>query len=494
MKDNTFMSLMLFDTLTRQEKPITLQNSQPLKFYCCGPTVYGAAHIGNFRTFILGDILRRTLEASGNTVRHVRNITDVDDKTIRQSQMEGKSLKEFTDFWRARFTEDCKALNLLTPHVEPSAVEHISEQIELIQHLVANSHAYEKDGSVYYRVSSFEPYGKLSHLKEREITTQTHSICCASDESTPSEVAEDRDEYNRDSAVDFVLWKAHKKEDGSNQWQSPWGPGRPGWHIECSAMILKHLGESIDLHLGGVDLIFPHHENEIAQSEAATGKPFCRHWIHGAHLTVDGAKMSKSLGNLYTLSDIEAKGYTPMELRYVLLSGHYRQPLNFTLDSLKAAHSALEKMSRFDELLKQALPEFSEIQGKDIGTYANASAGKLDRAWEALLEDLNVPKALGELFTAIKEVEPILRDTPQKLTNLKDTFLGWRRMLYALGLELPQKKEVEVPDAIRALAEARWNARKNKNWAEADRLRIELTNQGWQMQDQKESYILIPLN
>ena len=500
------MPLILFDTLSRSERALEPQEGRPFLFYCCGPTVYGAAHIGNFRTFILADIVRRVLETSGIQVRHVRNITDVDDKTIRQSQAEGKSLREFTDFWRARFTHDCNALGLFPPHVEPSAVEHIPEQIQLIETLIQGGHAYEKDGSVYYRVSSFKPYGKLSHLREREITTTSgshlastqgqrpaHEGCChpanesESGEHLPS--TEDQDEYNRDSPVDFVLWKAHKAEDGANAWPSPWGAGRPGWHIECSAMILKHLGASIDLHLGGVDLIFPHHENEIAQSEAGTGKPFCTHWMHIAHLTVDGAKMSKSLGNLYTLEDIQKKNHTPMELRYVLLSGHYRQPLNFTLESLTAAHSALEKMHRFDDVLRQALPEWPAWKPG-----ASIQGGAFDRAWEALLEDLNTPKALGELFTAIKETEHALRSQKLKPQKLTATALGWQRMLHALGLVLPKKQEVQAPEDVHQLAEARWQAKQNKHWAEADRLRAELAKKGWQMQDGKDGYNLSPLN
>ncbi|MEM9283495.1 MAG: cysteine--tRNA ligase, partial [Verrucomicrobiota bacterium] len=315
------MSLSLYDTLTREIRPVQPIDSATLRFYCCGPTVYGPAHIGNFRTFVIQDVFRRVVEASGTATRHVRNITDVDDKTIRQSQEEDRSLNEFTAAWTERFHEDCAALGILPPHVEPSAVAHLPEQIDLISRLMEKGHAYQTpDGSVYYDVRSFPAYGRLSRLAEREITT--------------GEVdREQADEYERASAADFALWKAARPEDGPNRWPSPWGDGRPGWHIECSAMAIKHLGETFDLHSGGVDLVFPHHENEIAQSEAATGKIFAHHWLHVAHLTVEGRKMSKSLGNLYTLADLANRGFTAMELRYVLISGCYRQPLNFTFAS-----------------------------------------------------------------------------------------------------------------------------------------------------------------
>ena len=254
------MPLQLYDTFTRTVQPIIPHDGKTLRFYCCGPTVYGPAHIGNFRTFVMQDIFRRVVEADGTPTRHVRNITDVDDKTILKSQAEGCQLTNFTNKWRDRFHEDCSALGLLTPHVEPSAVAHIPEQIDLITKLIDKGHAYRNsDGSVYFDVRSFPTYGHLSRLADREITTNTID-------------REQDDDYERNSAADFALWKASRSEDGPNWWRSPWGHGRPGWHIECSAMAMRHLGESFDLHSGGIDLVFPHHENEIAQSEAVTGK------------------------------------------------------------------------------------------------------------------------------------------------------------------------------------------------------------------------------
>ena len=358
-------------------------DEKAVRFYSCGPTVYGPAHVGNFRTFVMQDIFRRVIETSGYKTFHVRNITDVDDKTIRQSQEEGVELEVFTDKWTARFRKDCELLNLMSPHVEPSAVGHIPEQISLIERLLEVGKAYQaSDGSVYFKVEAFSEYGRLSRLADREITTNETS-------------RESSDEYERDSAADFALWKARRVEDGENYWESPWGQGRPGWHIECSAMSMKYLGDSFDLHSGGVDLIFPHHENEIAQSESVTGKTFARHWFHIAHLMVEGQKMSKSLGNLYTLEDLEEKGYKPEEIRYLLLSGNYRQPLNFTFDSLGAARKALSKLTDFSRKF-----QIDQSPGKSLGT----DFGDFHSVQEALLKDLNTPEALGRLFKIIREL------------------------------------------------------------------------------------------
>jgi cysteinyl-tRNA synthetase len=374
------MEFTLINTLSGKKEPVYAADGESLRFYCCGPTVYGPAHIGNFRTFVIQDVFRRTAEVLGLKTTHVRNITDFDDKTIRHSQEQGMGLVEFTNYWRDRFRKDCEALNMLAPHIEPSAIAHIPEQVELIEKLVNAGKAYlAKDNSVYYRIDAFDDYGKLSGLQKEDRRENADGRLNADDE------------YAKDSAADFALWKAWKTEDGPNRWESPWGEGRPGWHIECSAMSMKYLGESYDLHSGGVDLIFPHHENEIAQSEGATGKPFVRHWFHVTHLMVDGAKMSKSLGNLYTLEDIEKKGYSAEVLRYVLMSGHYRQQLNFTFDSLKAASSALVKLRKFKAGLPKPSPDVSDF-------------GPFEPTMAALADDLNVPKALGQLFSLISEL------------------------------------------------------------------------------------------
>ncbi|MGJ8634932.1 MAG: cysteine--tRNA ligase, partial [Luteolibacter sp.] len=301
--------MFLLDTLTRSEKPITPIDGKTYRFYACGPTVYGPAHIGNFRTFVLQDVFRRTLETGGTRTLHVRNLTDLDDKTIRDSQAAGKSLKDFTKIWTEKFHRDCKALACLPPHIEPSAIEHIPQQIAMIEKLVEKGHAYPSDdGSVYFKISSFPGYGKLSRLDERELEL-----------GKTQNTRANADEYEKDSISDFVLWKSRRPEDGENHWKSPWGQGRPGWHLECSAMIEEYLGDTFDMHSGGIDLAFPHHENEIAQSLCACGGEFAAHWFHTTHLLVDGGKMSKSLGNMYTLEDLEKKGFTAMEVRYVLI-------------------------------------------------------------------------------------------------------------------------------------------------------------------------------
>ena len=339
------MPIRLFDSLTRETRELKASHADGVfRFYTCGPTVYGPAHIGNFRTFVINDVIRRLcdLEFGPGKVKHVRNLTDVDDKTIRRSREEKRPLAEVTQQWTKKFHDDCAALNCLTPHVEPTATGHIREQVDMIDVLMKKGNAYRApDGSVYFKVSSFDGYGKLSRVKEREL--QLGSALAAKPQAADADEKEDMS--------DFALWKAHKDDDGENGWESPWGRGRPGWHIECSAMSKAILGDTIDLHSGGVDLLFPHHENEIAQSECCNGTQFSRHWYHSEHLLVDGKKMSKSLGNLYTLDDLKAKGVSPMALRYALLMGHPRKQLNFMLDSLHAAESALEKLSLYHKAL-----------------------------------------------------------------------------------------------------------------------------------------------
>lgn len=468
------MSLTLHDTLSRSPRAITPLDGKTLRFYCCGPTVYGPAHIGNFRTFVAQDVFRRVIEQGGLATLHVRNLTDVDDKTIRDSQKAGQSLTDFTQYWTEKFHADCAALNLLPPHVEPSAVAHIPHQIRMIETLIERGHAYATpDGSVYFKVASFADYGRLSHLEDRELKLGASSAASATDS----------DEYTKDSLADFALWKGKKAEDGPNHWPSPWGEGRPGWHLECSAMSLEYLGEDFDVHGGGVDLIFPHHENEIAQSCCATHGKFARHWFHVTHLMVDGGKMSKSLGNLYTLEDLSARGYTPAEVRYVLISGHYRTPLNFTLHSLDAARQALQKLAKFDKALSEISGRVGEVTGSAPGLFANA--------WETLNEDLNVPGALGDIFGAINKTKPSTLSKDEAAATLE----GFHFLLRALGLQLPvlvDESATEVPADIADLAEKRWRAKQSKDWAAADVLRKELDAAGWIIKDSKDSYQVLP--
>jgi cysteinyl-tRNA synthetase len=456
------MAIKLHDSLTREARE--LLPSQPdgvFRFYNCGPTVYAAAHIGNFRTFVVNDLLRRLLELEfgQNKVHHVRNLTDVDDKTIRRSREEGRPLAEVTRQWTEKFHADCAALNCLPPHDEPRAADprFIREQVNMIEVLMEKGNAYRAaDGSVYFKVASYPNYGALSRVKERELQVG----------ATLKSATADADE--KEDVSDFALWKAHKPEDGDVKWPGPDGAaeGRPGWHIECSAMSKALLGPTIDLHTGGVDLLFPHHENEIAQSQCCNGTTFARHWYHSEHLLVDGKKMSKSLGNLYTLDDLKAKGFTPAALRYALLCGHPRKQLNFTLDSLHAAESALKTLRAFRAQLTPA-----------------GTADPFGPVFASLQDDLNTPGAFGALFTIIN----------RGATDSSPA--AFERVLFALGLDLtePVVAKTEIPAEITALAEKRWAAKQAKDFAGADALRKELTAAGWSMLDRKDGFALEPV-
>lgn len=468
--------LNLYDTQSRTKRELSPLDGKSLRFYCCGPTVYGPAHIGNFRTFILQDVFRRVVELGGIETMHVRNLTDVDDKTIRDSQKEGLPLGEFTKKWTDKFHADCIALNCLPPHGEPSAVAHIPEQIVMVEELVDKGHAYASDdGSVYFKISSYNDYGRLSHLDQREL-----------DLGKTANARSNADEYEKDSVADFVLWKSRRPEDGGNYWQSPWGEGRPGWHLECSAMIHKYFGNDFDLHSGGVDLVFPHHENEIAQSRCACGGGFAHHWFHITHLLVDGGKMSKSKGNMYTLEDLEAKGYTANIVRYVLAGGYYRRPLNFTLSSLDDAKAALSRLAKFDAQLadqaaSQPLPSYEAYCRNPP-----SNLGELADAWASLTDDLNTPEALGHVFSAIKRIN--INDlTSQQAQEARTAF---HFILEAFGIILPELQEDsgDVPAEVKTLAEERWNAKQAKDWAKSDELRGRITELGWTVKDSKDGY------
>ncbi|MDO8542404.1 MAG: cysteine--tRNA ligase [Opitutaceae bacterium] len=456
------MALRLFDSLSRELRELKPAHPDGVfRFYTCGPTVYAPAHIGNFRTFVVNDVLRRLLELElgRDKVKHVRNVTDVDDKTIKRAREERRPLWEVTREWTDKFHADCAALNCLPPHVEPAATEHIREQVDMIEVLMRKGNAYRAaDGSVYFKVSSFDHYGRLSRVKERELQ--------ASSALAGKVHAADADE--KEDVSDFALWKAWKPEDGDVQWPGPEATsGRPGWHIECSAMSKKHLGDTIDLHTGGVDLLFPHHENEIAQSECCNGATFARHWYHSEFLLVDGKKMSKSLGNLYTLDDLVAKGFSPMALRYALLTGHPRKQLNFTLDSLHAAESALATLRAY----RATLPA------------AGGAPDAFSTVFENLHDDLNTPAALGAFFSIVNRGSGGIDAA------------AFDRVIFALGLKLdaPVPVKVQAPAAVNAIAERRWAAKQIKDFATADALRNELTAAGWSMLDRKDGYSLEPL-
>lgn len=468
--------LHLYDTQTMELRPVEAEDGRQLRFYCCGPTVYGPAHIGNFRTFVMQDVFRRVVELGGLRTKHVRNLTDVDDKTIRDSQKAGMPLAGFTKIWTDKFHADCQSLNCLPPHVEPSAVAHIPEQIAMVAKLIAKGYAYaSEDGSVYFRISSFPEYGRLSHLDRRELELGKTANARAN-----------TDEYEKDSVADFVLWKARKPEDGENFWSSPWGDGRPGWHLECSAMTHKYLGETFDLHSGGIDLIFPHHENEIAQSLCACGGHFARQWFHIAHLLVNGGKMSKSLGNMFTLRDLESKGFSAAALRYTLVGGHYRRPLNFTLTSMADAAAALERLARAEKELRQAAGEREAPSYRHL-VQTRPEPASFQKAWESLNDDLNTPEALGCVFSALKS----FRLHPPAPEQAKEEWLGLHFILSALGLVLPDPDTVaEAPENIRRLAEERLAARKAKNWAASDALREKMALLGWLVKDGRDGYEL----
>ena len=470
------MAIKLFDSLMREIRE--LQPSHPdgvFRFYNCGPTVYAPAHIGNFRAFVINDVLRRLLELEfgPGKVKHVRNLTDVDDRTIGQSKKEQRPLAEITRQWTEKFHADCDALNCLRPHVEPTATGHIREQVDMIEVLMQKGNAYRAaDGSVYFKIASFPEYGALSRIKERELKV-TNSVF---------------DADHKDDVGDFALWKAYKpEEDGNVKWPGPKGAavGRPGWHIECSAMSKKHLGETIDLHTGGVDLLFPHHENEIAQSQCCNGTTFARHWFHNEHLLVDGKKMSKSDGTLYTVDDILEKGYSPMAIRYALLAGgHPRKQLNFTLDSLHAAESAVSSLTDLYSNLRHAtaLVESDQVSNR-FSTVLNA-----------LREDLNIPGALGELFSIRANIERIMKGQPGMQISKSDV-LALEQVMRVFGFDLKKDPipQQAAPKQVQLLADKRWTAKQAKDFATADALRKELAAAGWSMLDRKDGYSLEPL-
>jgi cysteinyl-tRNA synthetase len=455
------MPLQFFNTLTRRKEDFVPLKEPHVGMYTCGPTVYNYAHIGNFRAFVFQDLVRRYLEYKGFAVKHVMNITDVEDKIIRTVRESGKSLRDVTEFYTQEFFRDLDMLNIKRAHVTPRATETIPDMIKLIETLVAKKHAYvADDGSVYFSIKSFKDYGKLAHLDFDNLQFGARVS---------------HDEYDKEHVADFALWKAWVEADGPVKWPSPWGEGRPGWHIECSVMSMKHLGETFDIHCGGEDLIFPHHEDEIAQSEAATGKPFARFWLHNAHLLVEGKKMSKSLGNFFTLRDLLAKGWTGREVRYALISAHYREQLNFTFDGLQAARSALQ---RLDELLLK----LQEIATETVAPPSGAGGASVPLAVVkqfdfALDDDLNISGALGALFEFIREANKRTISTDEAAGILS----AWRQFGAVLGFGMPIKSE--VPAEVQQLVEERQVARKAKNFKRSDEIRDQLAKLGWSVED-----------
>ncbi len=461
------MSLKLFNTLSRSvEEFVPLDPAgRSVGLYCCGPTVYDFAHIGNWRTFVFSDLVRRFLEFRGFSVRHVMNITDVEDKIIRRVRETNTSLREFTARFERAFFEELKSLNCLPPHLTPRATEHINEIISLIEKLIARRLAYQApDGSVYFSIEKYRnsgrSYGRLVRLNFEAMR--------------PGQRVSN-DEYEKEAVADFALWKRRVPEDGAVFWPSPWDEGRPGWHIECSAMSMKLLGPSFDLHLGGEDLAFPHHEDEIAQSEGADlqppGQPFVKHWLHGAHLLVEGRKMSKSLGNYFTLRDLVAKGFSGREIRYLLLTAHYRETFNFTLDGLQAARQSLQ---RIDECL-------TKLREAARGAQAEPDASVVGRFSAALEDDLNVSAAWGGVFDWVRETNRRLAENSLDAVAAASALATWARMDSVLGVGAPP--QIDVPPEIASLLQARQAARQARDFKRADALRAELKAKGWVIED-----------
>jgi cysteinyl-tRNA synthetase len=452
-----------------------------VRMYTCGPTVYNHAHIGNFRAYVFEDLLQRHLEARGYDVLRVMNLTDVDDKTIRGARQAGRRLMDFTAVYKAAFFEDLDALRIKRAQHFPAATEpqHIAKMIAMISELEAKGIAYRaEDKSVYFRLSKFPDYGKLAHLNLEELRPSGRIAS---------------DEYEKESIGDFALWKAWDEADGDVQWDSPWGPGRPGWHIECSAMATALLGPEIDIHCGGVDNIFPHHEAEIAQSECCTGKKFVRYWLHCAHLMVEGQKMSKSLGNFYTLRDLLAKGWSGREVRFALLTVNYRLPLNFTFDGLAAARSALRRIDewvlRLEAFDVDPTPVRLDADDAEVTPDPKIAPQHQPKFFEALDDDLNISAALGSLFDVIRDINRRLDkgdlSKPEALWFLD----WWRKVNTVLAIEADSVRE----DAqLFELLDQREAARAAKDWKKSDRLRDEIAALGWIVKDTKDGPKLSP--
>jgi cysteinyl-tRNA synthetase len=477
------MALRFFNTYSRKIEEFEPRDpaARAISIYTCGPTVYSRAHIGNFRAYMFEDLLQRHLELRGYKVHRVMNITDVDDKTIRGAREAKVPLARFTEQFKKAFFEDAETLRIKRAVEFPAATDqrYISRMIEMIGELIARGLAYQADDqSVYFRINKFPDYGKLAHFD----LTQLQSTGRVK-----------HDEYDKEHIGDFALWKAWDDEDGDVKWDSPWGPGRPGWHIECSAMATALLGDQIDIHCGGVDNIFPHHEAEIAQSEGVTGKKFVRYWLHCAHLLVDGQKMAKSLGNFYTVTDVLAKGYTGRELRYALLRVHYRVPLNFTWDGMKEAR---ESLGRLDEWL-QRLREVGEKENVQLrkdsragGSTSNVQCSIKPDFENALDDDLNISAALGFLFESIRETNRDMDENKLDAASANSWLEWWKQINTVLNLE-PEMKII-VPEEVAQLAKERENARCGKDWKRSDELRDRISKLGWDVRDTKRGQKLTP--
>ena len=459
------MSLRFYNTLTQRVENFVPLHGNEVRMYTCGPTVYNYVHIGNLRTFTFQDILRRWLQARGFTLNHVMNITDVEDKIIRNAMAQGKSIYEYTETYTKAFLEDTAALRLQRPERIVKATDHIAEMVDAIAKLEQKGFTYLSDGSVYYRIASFPQYGKLSHNDFSGIRAGARV---------------DVDEYDKADARDFVLWKG--KKDNEPSWDTPVGDGRPGWHIECSVMAMKYLGETLDIHAGGVDLIFPHHENEIAQSEAITGRPFARYWLHSEFLSIDMQKMSKSLGNIYTLRDVVGMGYTPEALRYLLASVPYRKKLNFTMEGLTAAATSIERLRNFK--LRLETDKFPE-GGNAAMAERIATARK--QFEESLDDDLNTAEALAAIFEFVRDANTAADAGEFRAGETAGALDLLARFDSVFDVLRPTEKAGAMSDAeVDALIAERGQAKKSRNFARADEIRKQLMDAGIILEDTKE--------
>jgi cysteinyl-tRNA synthetase len=459
------MPLRFYNTLTQRLEEFAPLHDSVVRMYTCGPTVYNYAHIGNFRSFVFPDILRRWLRARGYALDHVMNITDVDDKIIRDAAAAHKPIQEFTAVYTKAFLDDTATLRLERPERIVEATKHIDEMVDAIQQLENKGFTYLSDGSVYYRIANFPGYGKLSHNDFSGIRPGARV---------------DVDEYDKADARDFVLWKAQK--DGEPAWDTPIGKGRPGWHIECSAMAMKYLGATLDIHTGGVDLAFPHHENEIAQSEAITGKQFVRFWLHSEHLSVDSQKMSKSLGNVYTLHDLVAKGFAPESLRYLLASVPYRKKLNFTFDGLKAATTAIERLRNYK--LRLETDKFATGTNEALEQRTCAASEAFDAAMD---DDLNTAGALGAVFEYVRDTNTAMDAGEFLAGNVPSALEFLARFDSIFDVLRPSARTDGLSDTdVDGLIAERTAAKKSRNFARADEIRAQLAAQGVILEDTKE--------
>ena len=460
--------MLLYNTLTRKKELFEPLNAGEVKIYACGPTVYDFAHIGNFRAFIFDDIVHRYFLFKGYKVTMVQNLTDVDDKTINGSKKENIPLAQYTEKYANAFFEDLEKLNILKADTYPKATGHISEMVALTKRLMGRGIAYKgEDGSIYYKIDKFPEYGKLSRFKLKQLKVGASGRVAA-------------DQYTKEQVSDFALWKAWTAEDGAVFWETEIGKGRPGWHLECSAMSTKYLGETFDIHCGGIDLMFPHHENEIAQSEGASGKQFVRFWLHNEHILVEGKKMSKSLGNFYTLRDVLGKGYKPEAIRYLFLSAHYRDQMNFSFKALESAQAAVDRVFDFVRSVKAVT---SDLENPDVKNVVSDFGEQFELAMD---DDLNTPLALSVLFDFIKTINSYIAENNFGINNAKEALMAIEKADKVLGLLRYMEKPLPLPkEELDRMIQEREAARKAGDFKKSDEIRKQLKEKGIVLEDSK---------